>query len=166
MSERHGYSDRKVAELLAEFRRTGNPRLRDDVVEHMWPLVQSIARKFAGREPQEDLESEGFVGLIRAVDRFVPERGTRFSTFAMHLVSGQIRHYLRDRGHLIRQPAWLQELNTRVQRASSELEQQLQRPPSVAELAAATNLTEEGIEELLSARQAAHIDPVEAMRPD
>lgn len=151
------YSDEKVAELLAEYQQTGNYRLRDAVVEHMRPLVQSVARKFAGREPVEDLESEGYVGLIRAVDRFSATRGTRFSTFATHLIAGQIRHYLRDRGHLIRQPAWLQELSTRVQRVSADLEQRLHRPPTAGEIAEAANLTEEAVEELLTARQAAQI---------
>jgi RNA polymerase sigma-B factor len=151
------YSDARVAELLAEYQQTGNYRLRDAVVEHMRPLVQSVARKFAGKEPLEDLESEGYLGLIRAVDRFTAAKGARFSTFATHLIAGQIRHYLRDRGHLIRQPAWLQELSARVQRAAAELEQRLQRPPTSAELAEAANLTEEGIEELLAARQAAQI---------
>lgn len=151
------YSDEKVAELLQEYHSTGNYRLRDAVVEHMRPLVQSVARKFAGREPLEDLESEGYVGLIRAVDRFSPSKGARFSTFATHLVAGQIRHYLRDRGHLIRQPAWLQELNARIQRISADLEQRLQRSPTVAELAQAANVSEEGIEELVAARQAAQV---------
>lgn len=151
------YSDEKVAELLEEYHRTGNYRLRDAVVEHMRPLVHSVARKFAGREPLEDLESEGYVGLIRAVDRFSSTRGARFSTFATYLVAGHIRHYLRDRGHLIRQPAWLQELSTRVQRISAELEQRLHRAPTAAELAEAANVSEEGIEELLAARQVALI---------
>ncbi|HTE19949.1 MAG TPA: sigma-70 family RNA polymerase sigma factor [Armatimonadota bacterium] len=153
MAGRPSYNDQTVAHLLEAFHRTGEAQYRDAVVEHMRPLVEHLARRFAGREPVEDLESEGFVGLIRAVDRFTPGRGTRFSTFATHLVAGQMRHYLRDRGHLIRQPAWLQELNTRVQRTAAELEQRLQRAPTTAELAAATNLTEEGIEELAAARQ-------------
>jgi RNA polymerase sigma-B factor len=157
MAGYQGYSDAKVSGMLVEYQRTDEPRLRDEIVEQMRPLVLSVARKFAGREPLEDLESEGFLGLIRAVDRFSPERGARFSTFAMHLIAGQIRHYLRDRGHLIRQPAWLQELNTRVQRTTAELEQRLQRIPTVAEIARATNVTEEGIEELLAARQAARV---------
>lgn len=160
------YSDEKVAELLEEYQRTGNYRLRDAVVEHMRPLVHSVARKFAGREPQEDLESEGYLGLIRAVDRFAPGRGARFSTFATHLIAGQIRHYLRDRGHLIRQPAWLQELNTRVQRAAAELEQRLQRAPTTAELAEAANVSEEGIEELMAARQAAQIVRMDGAETD
>jgi RNA polymerase sigma-B factor len=161
-----GYSDEYVAELLAEYQTTRDPRVRDRVVEHMRPLVQHVARKFAGREPLEDLQSEGYLGLIRAVDRYTPNRGTRFSTFAMHLISGQIRHYLRDRGHLIRQPAWLQELDARVQKVTNELEQRLQRPPTVSEIASAANLSEEGVEELLAARQAAKIVRMEAPSDD
>lgn len=162
MSVRQAYSDEQVGILLTQYHDTRDDRLRDQIVEHMRPLVHHVARKFAGREPLEDLQSEGFLGLIRAVDRYIPGRGTRFSTFAMHLVAGQIRHYLRDRGHLIRQPAWLQELDSRVQKTASELEQRLQRTPTVAEIAEATNLSEEGVEELLTARQVAKIVRMEA----
>lgn len=162
MSVKQAYSDEYVGQLLVRYHDRKEARVRDEIVEHMRPLVLHVARKFAGREPLEDLQSEGYVGLIRAVDRYVPGRGTRFSTFAMHLISGQIRHYLRDRGHLIRQPAWLQELDSRVQRAAAELEQRLHRQPSVAEIAAVTNLTEEGVEELMAARQAARIVRMEA----
>lgn len=162
MQDRRAYSDETVGQLLAEHRKTGDARVRDRVVEQMRPLVVSIARKFAGREPQEDLESEGFVGLIRAVDRYTPERGTRFSTFATHLIAGQIRHYLRDKGHLIRQPAWLQELNSRVQKVTTELEQRLQREPTVEEIAAAANISEDGVEELIAARQMARIARMDA----
>lgn len=162
MSAQQGYNDEYVAALLLEYQTSKDPRTRDAVVEHMRPLVQHVARKFAGREPLEDLQSEGYLGLIRAVDRYTPGRGTRFSTFAMHLISGQIRHYLRDRGHLIRQPAWLQELDGRVQKAAAELEQRLQRQPTIAEIANATNLSEEGVEELVTARQAAKVVRMEA----
>lgn len=151
------YSDARVTELLLQFRATGDTRLRDAIVEEVRPLVQSVARRFAGRELQEDLEGEGYVGLMRAIERFAPGRGARFSTFATHLIAGQIRHFLRDRGYLIRQPAWIQELNVRVDKASRELEQRLQRTPTTAEIAAATNLSEDGVEELLSARRTAQV---------
>ena len=160
------YCDEQIAELLRQYALTRDGRLRDAVVVQMRPLVRHVARKFAGKEPLEDLEGEGYIGLIRAVDRFTPGKGSRFSTFATHLIAGQIRHYLRDRGHLIRQPAWLQELSSRVQRAAAELEQRLQREPTVAELAAATNVTEEGIEELLSAQAAARVFRLEASSSD
>jgi len=162
MSVKQAYSDEYVGQLLVRFHEKKEPRVRDQIVEHMRPLVLHVARKFAGREPLEDLQSEGYVGLIRAVDRYVPGRGTRFSTFAMHLISGQIRHYMRDRGHLIRQPAWLQELDSRVQRATAELEQRLQRQPTIAEIATETNLSEDGVEELITARQAAKVVRMEA----
>src|SRR5579862_6231058 len=88
LPERH--NDARIASLLEELHRTANPKLRQQIVELMRPLVRAVARKFSGREPLEDLESEGFVGLIRAVDRYSPSRGTRFSTFAVHLIAGQI----------------------------------------------------------------------------
>jgi RNA polymerase sigma-B factor len=162
MNVKQAYSDEYVGQLLVRFHDKKEARIRDEIVEHMRPLVLHVARKFAGREPLEDLQSEGYVGLIRAVDRYVPGRGTRFSTFAMHLISGQIRHYMRDRGHLIRQPAWLQELDSRVQRAAADLEQRLQRQPTIAEIATETNLSEDGVEELMTARQAARIVRMEA----
>src|SRR5688572_30008958 len=155
--KRRLYSDSDVSIILRKYRRTGDPKLREEIVEKMRPLVQSVARKFSGREPYEDLESEGLYGLLRAVDQFQPERGTRFSTYATHVIGGQIRHYLRDRGHLIRQPAWLQELNWRVERAGAELEQQLRRAPTAAELGAATNLSEESVDALCAARRAAQV---------
>jgi len=161
MAER-SYNEERATALLAQYRRTGDPQFRDRLIDELTPLVASIARRHAGREPVEDLESEGYVGLVLALDRYQPDRGARFSTFATHMIASQIRHYLRDRGHLIRQPAWLQELSGRVARAARELEQRLQRAPTVAELAAATNVTEEGIEELLTARQAAQVLRLEA----
>jgi len=152
---RRTYSKVDVADLVNRYHRTRDAALRDAIVEQMLPLVRSVARRFAGKEPVEDLESEGVVGLIRAVDQFSPERGAQFSTYATHVIVSHVRHYLRDRGHLIRQPAWLQELSSRVDRAAAELEQRLHREPTTSEIAASTNLTEEGVEELLAARQAA-----------
>lgn len=160
------YDDNQAAVLLARYRATGDERYREALVEGMRPLVRAQARRFSGRAPLEDLESEGYVGLLRAVERYEPERGARFSTFATHLIAGQIRHYLRDRGHLIRQPAWLQELNSRAQRCTEELERRLGRAPSSAELAEALNVTEESVEELLAARQAAHLLRLDAPQED
>ncbi|MBM3460063.1 MAG: sigma-70 family RNA polymerase sigma factor [Armatimonadetes bacterium] len=151
------FSDDAITALLAQYRATGDRRTLSRIVEQMRPLVHSVARKFAGRETQEDLEGEGYMGLMRAIERFAPDRGVRFSTFATHLIAGQIRHYLRDRGHLIRQPAWLQELGSRVDRVTRELEQQFQRSPTAAEIALAANVSEEGVEELLNARRTAQV---------
>ena len=97
-------------------------------------LVQSVARRFSGLgESLDDLIQEGSIGLLKSVDLFDPERGVKFSTYACHLITSQIQHYLRDRGRLIRQPAWVQELNTKVSRATEQLAQELGRDPQLAE---------------------------------
>lgn len=160
------YDDSAVMRMVLRYQETGDRSLHRSIIEQMQPLVRAAARKYGGREPLEDLEGEGYIGLLRAIDRFRPGSGARFSTFAMHLIRGQIRHYLRDRGHLIRQPAWVQELDARLEQAFRSLEQRLHREPSTEELATELNLTEEAVEELLSARRLAHISPITASPDD
>lgn len=152
-----GYDDQVVQELLERYASERSPELREQIVREMTPLVECVARKFVASEPFEDLVSEGFLGLLQAIEDFDPARGVRFSTYATHRIGGQIRHYLRDRGHIIRQPAWFQELQQRIQRAISTLEQQLQREPTTAEIAEHLNLTEEAVEEMLRYRQTAQV---------
>src|ERR1700722_2656149 len=89
-----------------------NPRedLKDLIIMQYAPMVERIARRFAGLEPIEDLVQVGFVGLLNALTKFDREAGVRFNTYSTYLVAGEIKHYLRDRSQTIRQPAWLQEL--------------------------------------------------------
>lgn len=157
MTASRTYDDAEATRLVLEYQQSRDERLRARIVEMLKPLVLSAARRYSGREPIEDLEGEGYLGLLTALERFIPGRGARFSTFATHLIAGQIRHYLRDRGHLIRQPAWVQELDSRVEQTSRALRQQLMREPTLDELAAATNLRAESIEELLAARRVAQV---------
>jgi len=150
---------RPVADATAlaqfrEFRLTHEPALRDLLVNQYLHLVHSIARRFSGMgESMEDLAQEGTIGLINAVDLFDPERGVKFSTYACHLITSQIQHYLRDRGRLIRQPAWVQELNAKVTRATDQLSQEFGRDPSPAEVAERLNISEESIHNVLAARE-------------
>jgi RNA polymerase sigma-B factor len=130
--------------------------VKQRVVEQMAPLVESIARRYAGTretggcEAVEDLVSEGYVGLLTAIDQYQPGRGARFSTYATHRVHGQIRHYLRDRGsrRLIRAPSWLQELVGRLNREDAKIIAEHGRPATTAELAQRLNLHEEFVEDL------------------
>jgi RNA polymerase sigma-B factor len=127
---------------------------RDRFVCENLHLVYSVARRFAGLgESLDDLIQEGAIGLVNAVDLFDPARGVKFSTYASHLITGQIQHYLRDRGRLIRQPAWVQEMNTKVVRATEELTQELGREPQPAEIATRLNVTEESLQNVLAARE-------------
>jgi RNA polymerase sigma-B factor len=144
----------RLADAYAARRETSEgAELRTALILELTPLVESVARKFAGcAEPVEDLVGEGFVGLIQAVDGYESGRGARISTYATHRVAGQIKHYLRDRGKIIREPAWLQETTLRLTRAAEALQQDLGRRPTVEEIAACVNLTEEAVQEIFMHR--------------
>lgn len=116
--------------------------LRDYLVLSHAPLVEHCARGFVRHgEPMEDLVQEGYVGLIKAVDRFDPESGVQFSTYACHLIQGEMRHYLRDLGKLIHEPGWHSELRGRVLRTGDQLAQRLGRAATPDEIAGALELS-------------------------
>jgi RNA polymerase sigma-B factor len=126
----------EVRRLLREFHRTRDPRLRDRLVELNSDLVRFIARRFINRgEPLEDIEQVGFVGLIQAIERFDPSLENEFSTFATPTIAGEIRRYFRDRSWAVRVPRRLQENLVRVNSASQQLQAELGRVPSIAEVA-------------------------------
>jgi RNA polymerase sigma-B factor len=140
-----------------EGRRTDNvtlSELKACLAHHFTPLVESIARRFiASGEPFEDLVQEGFLGLLSALEHYDTKKGVKFSTYATHFVAGAIRHCLRDRGKIIKEPAWLHELYGKINRTTDALTQQLGRQPHAAEVARTLNLTEESVEEILATRQ-------------
>jgi len=143
-----------MLEKFRTYRETRDPALRDELICTHLPLVYTIAHRYHSHsEPLDDLIQEGSIGLLKAVDYFDPNRGVRFSTYACHLITSQILHYLRDCGHLIRQPAWVQELNTKITRVSHRLTQHLDRPPLPEEIATELNLTTEAVQEVLSAQE-------------
>ncbi|HIE50444.1 MAG TPA: SigB/SigF/SigG family RNA polymerase sigma factor [Armatimonadetes bacterium] len=131
-----------TTELFRELRRLqrgGSPRyeeLRTRLIEMHLSLVQSIARRFANRgEPLEDLVQQGIVALINAVDRYDPNKGTKFSTYAMPTILGEIKRYFRDKGWAMKVPRRLQELNLAANRAIETLSQRLDRSPTYEEIA-------------------------------
>lgn len=114
------------------------------------PLAEHLARRFAGRgEPYEDLVQVATIGLIKAIDRYDPQRGAEFSTFATPTIVGEIKRWFRDKGWAIRVPRRLQELRMLIGSATTELVQTLGRSPTVAELAQATRASEDDVLEAL-----------------
>jgi RNA polymerase sigma-B factor len=130
-------------------------RLRDDLVQLHLPLVEHFARRFVNRgEPLDDLLQVGTIGLIKAVDRFDPERGVEFSTYATPTIVGEIKRHFRDRGWAIRVPRRLQELRISITAATAELTQEHGRAPTVKELAERTGVSEEDVSEGLESANA------------
>jgi len=130
-------------------------RARDELVTLHLPLVQFLARRFRDRgEPLEDLVQVGTIGLIKAVDRFDPQRGVEFSTYATPTIVGEIKRHFRDKGWAIRVPRRLQELRMALGQATAELSQKSGRSPTVAELALHLGISEDEVIEGLEGAQA------------
>jgi RNA polymerase sigma-B factor len=140
---RKGARDAATPELFAEYQRSRDPQVRDRLILAHMNLVRYLARKFANRgEPLEDLIQVGMIGLINAIDRFDPDRGIRFATYATPTIVGEIRRYFRDRGWAVKVPRRLQELNLAANKAVDDLTQRLDRAPTVPELAQELNISE------------------------
>ena len=111
-------------------------QLREQLISGHLPLAERLARRFAGRgEALEDLVQVASVGLIHAVDRFEPERGADFLSFAVPTITGEIRRYFRDHGWSMRVPRRLKDLHLAIKDTQAQLSQQLGRAPRPSEIA-------------------------------
>ncbi|GAA3831700.1 RNA polymerase sigma factor SigF [Streptomyces coacervatus] len=129
--------------------------LRNKLVRMHLPLVEHLARRFRNRgEPLDDLTQVATIGLIKSVDRFDPERGVEFSTYATPTVVGEIKRHFRDKGWAVRVPRRLQELRLALTTATAELSQQHGRSPTVHELAEKLAISEEEVLEGLESANA------------
>ena len=125
---------RRYAELALDD--PDRQRWRDQLIAGYLPVAEHIARRFAGRgEPLDDLVQVATVGLINAVDRFDPSRGSNFLSFAVPTITGEVRRYFRDHGWSTRVPRRLKDLNLAIRGALAELSQQLGRAPRPSEVA-------------------------------
>lgn len=132
-----------VNSLIREYREHGNLRARERLIQQYMPLVKSLARRHSMRgEHYDDLVQVGCIGLIKAVDRFDPQRRVEFGAFAIPNVAGEIKRYIRDRGSPIRIPRRLQELRPGLCACSEELSARLERPATIHEIAESTGLAE------------------------
>lgn len=129
--------------------------LRDELVRGYLPIAQHIARRFAGRgEPIDDLTQVATVGLINAIDRFTPGRGSDFFSFAVPTISGEVRRHFRDLGWSMRVPRRLKDLHVSINTAVSQLSQDLGRAPRPSEIAAQLDVPVAEVFEGLEASEA------------
>jgi len=133
-------------------------KITDAQITEYQPLVKSIAYKFINSgEPLEDLEQVGYIGLINAINLYNKNRGIKFTTYATWLISGEIRHYIRDKHQVIKIPSWMIKLNKKIDEFIISYKKKNNRFPSFSEISEKFNLTEEGIKEILKARDAVQI---------
>ena len=142
-------------ELLRRVHDESDPAAREELITRYLPLVRSLARRFSSRgQAIEDLIQVGSIGLIKAIDRFDTSRGVELSTYATPTILGEIKRYFRDKGWAVKVPRALQDLNIRLNRVIEQLTVELNRSPTIPELAKACDATEEEVLEALESGRA------------
>jgi RNA polymerase sigma-B factor len=132
-------------------------KITDDYIIKYQPLVKNIAYKFKNSgEPLEDLEQLGYIGLINAINLYNRQRNVKFETYASWFISGEIRHYIRDKHQAIKIPHWITELNRKIDEFIVKYKEETKQIPSLKKIAEEFNLTEEGVKEVLKARDVVH----------
>ncbi|MET0426197.1 MAG: SigB/SigF/SigG family RNA polymerase sigma factor [Actinoplanes sp.] len=124
----------------------GRPAARDRAIEAWLPMAHRLTRRYAGKgEPFDDLLQMATIGLIKAIDRYDPDRGADFVSYAVPTVLGEIKRYFRDRTWSLRVPRRLQEMRLAISRAQTELGHTLNRSPTVADVADHLGVSEEAV---------------------
>jgi RNA polymerase sigma-B factor len=149
--------------LLERYAQEHSPIVREELVDRFMPLARRLAARYAGgAEPFDDLVQVASVGLVKAIDRFDPARGTAFSTFAVPTILGELKRHFRDRGWSVHVPRDVQERILKVERAMSELPAKLGHSPTVQEIAERIEATDEEVLEAMHAAQGHHAVSLDA----
>jgi RNA polymerase sigma-B factor len=150
-------------ERWVEFAESRDERLRDELVTEHIGLARRLAHRFANRgEPYDDLVQVGSIALIKAVDRFDPDRGVEFTTYATGTVIGELKRHFRDKGWAVRAPRRIQELYLELGHTIDALSQELGRPPTVPELAQSIGVSQDAILEAIEAGQGYRSSSIDA----
>lgn len=155
--------ERRQRRLIDRYCRQGELGAREELIEELLPLARRMARRFAhSGEPGEDLFQVACVGLIKAVDRFEPRRGSSLRSYAIPTMVGELKRHLRDKGWALRVPRDLQEHALAVTSERRHLTARLGRSPTVRELAEALGSSVEEVLEATEAGDAYRADSLDA----
>jgi RNA polymerase sigma-B factor len=140
-------------QLLLRYHAEGNLAAREELVERFLPLARELALRYTYTdEPFDDLLQVASLGLIKAIDRFEPGRGTKFTSYAAPTILGELKRHFRDKGWALHVPRDLQERTLAVSREAEALSKRLGRSPKPVQVAEALDCT---VEEVLEAQEAA-----------
>src|SRR5438874_2357465 len=154
-------------ELFKRWRKQSDRQARDQLIERFLPLARKLAHRYRGaHEPYEDLLQVASLGLVKAVDRFEPDRGTAFSSFAVPTILGELKRYFRDLGWSVHVPRGAQERALKVEEAEQKLTTRRGRPPTVPELAEFLELSMEEVLDALETAGAHHAVSLDAPHSD
>lgn len=167
-SRRLAWDKARTRQLFEHYQQEHDEESRDELITMYLNLVKYLASRFRNRgEPIDDLVQVGTIGLIKAIDRFDTGREVEFTTYATPTIVGELKRYFRDKGWAIKVPRRLQELSFRVNQAMDQLTQNLQRSPSILEIAEYLAVTPEDVLEALETSEAYNFVSLESDRnPD
>jgi RNA polymerase sigma-B factor len=167
VSDHEGGGHPGIDELFRSYARSRDRQTRNELVEQHIGLASHLARRYASRGvPLDDLRQIALLGLVKAVERFDPDRGVAFSTFAGRTIEGEIKRHFRDATWGMRVPRSTKELHLAVRRATDELGQQLGRSPTVRDVAEHLEISTDEVVEALAAGSAYTPASLYAPRPD
>jgi RNA polymerase sigma-B factor len=148
-------------ELFTRLRAAPTPANREEAVKRYLPLARGLAARYSySVEPAEDLQQVAAIGLLNAIDRFDPDRGAAFTSYAIPTILGELRRHFRDRTWALRVPRSHQELTVRMERARDELATSLGRHPTIAELSRRLDVDQELILQLVDVSTARRTLPL------
>ncbi len=158
---------RDIDARFTDYRRTRDRALRNELVQDHMRLAEFLARRFTNRgEPLDDLRQVALIGLVKAVERFEPDRGLQFSSFATPTIQGELKRHFRDKGWAVRVPRRVQELHLELDRTIGTLSQELGRPPTPREIADRAGVGEEEVLESMEASSLYRLPSLDSGRPD
>ncbi|HEX6024763.1 MAG TPA: sigma-70 family RNA polymerase sigma factor [Solirubrobacter sp.] len=141
--------------LFRRYRDAADPLDRDELVRRFMPLAQQLAARYAGGdEPYDDLLQVASLALVRAIDRFDPDRGVAFSSYAVPTICGEIKHHFRDATWAVRVPRDLRQLAVAATAERERLTVELGRSPTVRELAECMHASERALDDAVRAGNA------------
>ena len=156
-------NDERFVPLLSQFALTRAPALRDQLVESYLPLARAVARRFEGcGAEREDLQQVASIALMKAIERFEPDRGYRFVTYAIPTIAGDVRNYLRDKASGMRVPRDARQKLYRMQQIREQYEREQLREPSARELAEAMQISADELLMLLDMRNQTDVASLDA----
>lgn len=157
------WDKQRTAELFQRCRQSNDVEARDELITMYLNLVHFLANKFRNRgEPIEDLIQVGTIGLIKAVDRFDTGRGLEFTTYATPTILGEMKRHFRDKCWALKVPRRLQELSSAVTKAMDELTRELQRSPTMQEIATRLDVNVEDVLDAMESSSAYNVGPLDA----
>jgi RNA polymerase sigma-B factor len=148
-------------DAFRRYRLHRDPALREQLVARFLPLAHHLARRYQGQAERDDLEQVAAFALLKAIDRFDPDRGLAFTSFAVPTVVGELKRYFRDRSWSVHVPRSVKELKLRVDAETRTLGAELGRSPTALELADRIGTTVEEVVDALAARTAHRADSLD-----